>query len=93
MSSFRTTVLLAVVLIGLGSLPLTAFAQGRGQGNGRGDVENVDRRDRGEREDDERRDVNERWEVTNRDSERERRGPPFCRNGEGHPVHGRQWLP
>lgn len=19
-------------------------------------------------------------------------GPPFCRNGEGHPVHGRQWC-
>lgn len=20
------------------------------------------------------------------------RGPPFCRNGQGHPVHGRQWC-
>ncbi|HEX6134106.1 MAG TPA: hypothetical protein VFZ24_09085 [Longimicrobiales bacterium] len=21
-----------------------------------------------------------------------RNGPPFCRNGQGHPVHGRQWC-
>lgn len=21
-----------------------------------------------------------------------RRGPPFCQNGQGHPVHGRQWC-
>lgn len=22
----------------------------------------------------------------------DRKGPPFCRNGQGHPVHGRQWC-
>lgn len=27
-----------------------------------------------------------------RDRDRDRAGPPFCRNGEGHPVHGRQWC-
>ena len=32
---------------------------------------------------------------TDRDRDRDRsrgNGPPFCRNGEGHPVHGRQWC-
>jgi hypothetical protein len=23
---------------------------------------------------------------------RQGQGPPFCRNGQGHPVHGRQWC-
>jgi hypothetical protein len=29
-----------------------------------------------------------------RDAQRDRarQGPPFCRNGRGHPVHGRQWC-
>lgn len=26
------------------------------------------------------------------DRDRARRGPPFCRNGRGHPVHGRRWC-
>jgi hypothetical protein len=27
-----------------------------------------------------------------RDARGARGGPPFCQNGEGHPVHGRQWC-
>ena len=55
-----------------------------------------DRRDRRDRADDD-----ERWETgENARGARDKRGrdarrgngPPFCRNGEGHPVHGRQWC-
>lgn len=45
-----------------------------------------DRRDR-DRRDRDRRD-NDRY----RDSNRQGSGPPFCRNGQGHPVHGRAWC-
>ncbi|NIQ55246.1 MAG: hypothetical protein GWN71_18260, partial [Gammaproteobacteria bacterium] len=37
------------------------------------------------------------WPGRDRDDDRDRRradgkGPKFCRNGEGHPVHGRRWC-
>lgn len=35
------------------------------------------------------------WIETQRrgpDARGARGGPPFCRNGEGHPVHGRRWC-
>ncbi|HUH11938.1 MAG TPA: hypothetical protein VMK65_02465, partial [Longimicrobiales bacterium] len=49
---------------------------------------------RGDRDDD-------RWNDRRRDDrgrdrargqQRAERGPPFCRNGQGHPVHGRRWC-
>jgi hypothetical protein len=30
--------------------------------------------------------------VTAADAAAQRGAPPFCRNGEGHPVHGRTWC-
>jgi hypothetical protein len=27
-----------------------------------------------------------------RGNNRQKAGPPFCQNGQGHPVHGRQWC-
>lgn len=45
-----------------------------------------DRRDRRDRDDD--RDEEERYE----DRGKRGKGPQFCRNGQGHPVHGRQWC-
>lgn len=54
------------------------------------------RRDEGDRRD--RRDArdDDRWDYGVWDEERyeERggKGPPFCRNGQGHPVHGRRWC-
>lgn len=42
------------------------------------------------RRDRDRRDTR-RGEARNR-GDRAGGGPPFCRNGEGHPVHGRQWC-
>lgn len=49
-----------------------------------------------------RRDNDRRWEDrrdSDRDSDSDRRysngkknGPKFCRNGQGHPVHGREWC-
>ncbi|MGH7483048.1 MAG: hypothetical protein ACRELV_12910 [Longimicrobiales bacterium] len=45
-----------------------------------------DRRDRGS--DDGLGDI-----IFGDDDDRARRGgPPFCRNGQGHPVHGRRWC-
>lgn len=42
------------------------------------------------------------WDRNRRDSDRDsdryrnnkgkKNGPPFCRNGQGHPVHGREWC-
>lgn len=60
----------------------------RGRVYGRG----VDRRDRdSDRYDRRRRDrdsdrYDDRWERNRRNA------PPFCRNGSGHPVHGREWC-
>lgn len=46
-----------------------------------------DRREAQREYEDERREAErERWE------ERDDDGPPFCRNGEGHPVHGMEWC-
>lgn len=56
---------------------------------------------RSEREDRRRSDRDgDIWDVIlgRRGDDRDRRdrarggGPPFCRNGQGHPVHGRQWC-
>ena len=38
-----------------------------------------------------RRDRDRDWERDVR-AQRNGRGPKFCRTGEGHPVHGRQWC-
>lgn len=40
---------------------------------------------------DDRRDRRDR-RIDRRDRDRARGGPPFCRNGSGHPVHGRRWC-
>lgn len=50
------------------------------------------RRDRDRRDDryDDRGDIFGRND--DRYDRRDRRGPAFCRSGEGHPVHGRQWC-
>lgn len=73
MTSNRIGPVLALTLLALVALPITASAQGRGNGR---DREATERRDRD-------------WESVD---ERDRRGPPFCRNGEGHPVHGWEWC-
>ena len=45
-----------------------------------------DRYDRRDRRDDP-------WDIFGRRDDRyDRRGPAFCRSGEGHPVFGRQWC-
>ena len=52
-----------------------------------------ERRDRTDQDD--RRDTREGARSARDGRGREARrgnGPPFCRNGEGHPVHGRQWC-
>lgn len=64
----------------------------------RNDRDRDDRRYERNRRDD-RYDRNDDWRVYERRDERNdrydrdgRRGPAFCRSGEGHPVHGRQWC-
>lgn len=54
----------------------------------RGDV--VDR-DRNDRRYESRRD-RDRDSDSDRYSRGKKNGPPFCRNGQGHPVHGREWC-
>lgn len=88
MISKRLLLLLSLlVALALTSLPSLASAQGRGNG-GRADVENRRERDRNDDRDDDRYD--DRYDD-DRDSRRGE-GPPFCRNGEGHPVHGWEWC-
>ena len=51
------------------------------------------RRDRDD--DDDRWERDDEWEDDDRDEARNGRrgnGPPFCRDGRGHPVHGREWC-
>ncbi|MGQ0813495.1 MAG: hypothetical protein ACT4O1_03430 [Gemmatimonadota bacterium] len=41
------------------------------------------------------RDDDDRWDDCDDDDDRRfgsRSGPPFCRNGQGHPVHGMAWC-
>jgi hypothetical protein len=47
-----------------------------------------DRRDRA----DSRESRRGRSRADRRGGDDDRAGPPFCRNGQGHPVHGRQWC-
>ncbi len=55
---------------------------------GRDGADRDDRRERAERA--ERRDRRDRRNAEARGQRGG--GPPFCRNGEGHPVHGQQWC-
>lgn len=89
MRKLRTgTVIVAALAL---SLPAALDAQGPPRGTERGS-------ERAERRGSER--DGDIWDVIRgRGGEREDRGerarrggPPFCRNGEGHPVHGRQWC-
>lgn len=73
----------------------------RGRTDRGGGILFPDRRDRDERRrDDDRNDRRDRddddWDDDRYDRRRENgrrgRGPAFCRSGEGHPVHGRQWC-
>ncbi|HUE95285.1 MAG TPA: hypothetical protein VMN39_01410 [Longimicrobiaceae bacterium] len=87
MNVSRYLILGVFVLVGLGSLPDAAAAQGRGNAANRDAVERRDRDDRDDDRYDDRYYGDERREQRSRNA-----GPPFCRNGQGHPVHGRQWC-
>lgn len=51
------------------------------------------RRDRDDDWDDDDRWDDDDWDDDDRYEDRgSRDGPPFCRNGRGHPVHGMQWC-
>lgn len=58
----------------------------------RGDMDRTPRAER-RRDDDDRWESDDRWE-NDRSQRADRRGngPPFCRSGAGHPVHGRAWC-
>lgn len=83
MSIMRGSVITALAAV-LVALPATAEAQGRGNGKDR-DANRPELVRRG----DDRRDDTRRRDERGR---AERRGPAFCRSGQGHPVHGRQWC-
>jgi hypothetical protein len=72
------------LLAGLAAVP--AEAQGRGQQK---KAERADSREQQRPELIRRGDV---WETQQRGKAVRDQGPPFCRNGQGHPVHGRQWC-
>lgn len=85
--------LAATLAAALFAVPATAEAQGRGNGKDR-DSNRPELVRRGDDRRDDRRD-DDRWDDIRRSEDRRgeaRQGPPFCRNGQGHPVHGRQWC-
>lgn len=51
-----------------------------------------DDHDRGNRYENDRRGDRNCDNVSSRTGARRGNGPPFCRNGQGHPVHGMQWC-
>ena len=70
---------------------VTARGTARGRSDGRYERRN-DRRDRDDRWDRRRdRDWRDRDRWDRRD-DRRGHGPAFCRDGRGHPVHGRSWC-
>jgi hypothetical protein len=89
-----------------GALPLELNAQGRGndRGNDRGRAEDARGAQRERDRQDERRRADSRRDdrgtlgdiIFGRDQrgqqQRAQQGPPFCRNGSGHPVHGMRWC-
>lgn len=77
--AFRSGLSAAAMLAVLLVVPEAADAQGRGKSRG-GDSD----RDRPE--------LIRRGDYDRGDDRRAERGPPFCRNGQGHPVHGMQWC-
>lgn len=82
-TGFALIALLTLAVAG----PSQLEAQGRGRGaQGRGAVQNDANRNRDT-------DV---WDILTGDRRdvRDSRsaGPPFCQNGQGHPVHGREWC-
>jgi hypothetical protein len=58
----------------------------------RGDVRIPDRVEDVLRGRDARRGDARRGDARGRGQARQGQGPPFCRNGQGHPVHGREWC-
>ena len=60
-----------------------------GKGNGRDKARGQGRR--GDDDRDDRWGDDDRWGEA-RGERRRGNGPPFCRNGQGHPVHGRDWC-
>lgn len=90
-SSLNRVSLVAGLAAALLVVPLQADAQGRGnkgQDKERARPELI-RRDDDRRDDRRDRRAIERYEDRRGEADR---GPPFCRNGQGHPVHGRQWC-
>ena len=86
-------------------VPQTVDAQGRGKGQDKNKdrdsdrVVRVDNRTRQvlqdrNRDRDSDRDSDRRYDDRRNDDRYQEKsnGPKFCRNGEGHPVHGRQWC-
>lgn len=103
----RYVSLTAIAVLTLLLAAPNAAAQGRSQDGDDQDRkerrEDRDRRDRDrDREDRDERQREGEWGEDDKYEERRRgnrqrrgkrgRGPKFCRNGEGHPVHGRDWC-
>lgn len=77
-----------------------ADAQGRSKQGKKAAKQSQVSRDTRERPELRRRDgdldrrQDERWDGvwSQNGQQADRGGPPFCRNGEGHPVHGQRWC-
>ena len=77
----------------LGDIILGRSGDARADKDRDDDDRDDDDRDADDRDDDDRARVNDRGRAADRGRADEGRvGPPFCRNGRGHPVHGMQWC-
>lgn len=87
----RASVIGALALA-LVALPAAAEAQGRGNAERESNRPELIRRGEDRSDRDRRGEARRAGDRRESDRRDERRGPPFCRNGEGHPVHGMQWC-
>src|SRR5688572_9536330 len=90
----RTTVLAAgALLLGLAG-PLSAQSRDNNSDGGWWPWAGAEweDRERDDRDRDDRRVDDRRGDKAGRGAAKKGNGPPFCRNGQGHPVHGRAWC-
>jgi hypothetical protein len=95
----QTTIALALAAMVLGTAG-QASAQSRNrdegwwpwQGNGETVRQNDKKAEKAQKARGDRRDDRDDGIFGQGQDQRRGNGPPFCRNGQGHPVHGREWC-
>ena len=93
MNSLHRHAVVLALLGGLAAAPAAAQGPGSSKPKHKDRPELIRRGDSRSAQKELRKDADRRRSRSDVRSESERAGgPPFCRSGEGHPVHGRRWC-